>query len=367
MLAGLLAALVPVMLHLLSRVRAPVVLFPTLRFLKITAQKTARRRQVQQYFLLLVRVIVFAMVALAVATPLIRGGSAGLAYGFVGLLMGGLALLILAGVWSAAAMDRSRDPPPPAPSPASEAATTKQSTRTPSRLARRYWALSAAALLTALFCAGFSVFGLGSDRFFSGAGGGGEFTGASTAMVIVLDNSYSMLARDGNITHLASAKQQVRQMLGDTPRPAMAAILPTNPGEQSATSTLTADMTRLAGSLETLAPSGRALPMQERVRTAVELLGESAQPNKMLVIITDFARPAFSDAAVFTGIRESTFRKDLQVVFMPMGSARTVGAGPDGIPATQAGAMGAAGGCGHHFMDSRRRKRTADGRGTGHF
>ena len=41
MLAGLAAALVPVVLHLLNRMNAPVMAFPTLRFLKITAHKTA--------------------------------------------------------------------------------------------------------------------------------------------------------------------------------------------------------------------------------------------------------------------------------------------------------------------------------------
>src|SRR6476659_1142076 len=108
MLAGLLAALVPIFLHLLNRVKAPVVPFPTLRFLKITAQKTARRRQIQQYFLLLVRVVVFALLAMAVAAPLIRGGRAGLAYSFVGMLLGAMALLVLAAVMSAAAIDRAK-------------------------------------------------------------------------------------------------------------------------------------------------------------------------------------------------------------------------------------------------------------------
>src|SRR3954467_4734411 len=106
MLAGLVGALVPVVLHLLNRMNAPVMAFPTLRFLKITAHKTARRRQIQQYFLLLVRVVVFALVAMAVAGPLIRGGSAILAYEMVAMLLAGLGLLVVAAVWATAAMGR---------------------------------------------------------------------------------------------------------------------------------------------------------------------------------------------------------------------------------------------------------------------
>ena len=48
MLAGLAAAAIPIVLHLLNQMRAPVVPFPTLRFLRITSQKTARRRHTMQ-------------------------------------------------------------------------------------------------------------------------------------------------------------------------------------------------------------------------------------------------------------------------------------------------------------------------------
>src|SRR6185369_16388907 len=99
--AGVLAAGVPLVLHLLNRIRAPVVPFPTLRFLRLTAQKTARRRQIHQYLLLLVRMLVFVLLALAIASPLIRGGSSSLAYGLVALILAALALLVLGGVLSA--------------------------------------------------------------------------------------------------------------------------------------------------------------------------------------------------------------------------------------------------------------------------
>ena len=56
MLLGLLAAGIPVLLHLLNRVRSPIVHFPTLCFLRVTAQKTSRKRQVQQFMLLLLRI-----------------------------------------------------------------------------------------------------------------------------------------------------------------------------------------------------------------------------------------------------------------------------------------------------------------------
>src|ERR1035437_10949682 len=104
MLAGLAAAGIPLVLPLLTRIRSPIVMFPTLRFLKITAQKTSRRRQVQQYLLLLIRMAVFAMIAMAISRPLIRGGSAPVAYLFIVMLLVGLALVVVLGVWGGAAM-----------------------------------------------------------------------------------------------------------------------------------------------------------------------------------------------------------------------------------------------------------------------
>src|ERR1035437_5821983 len=106
MLAGLAAAGIPLVLHLLNRIRSPIVMFPTLRFLKITAQKTSRRLQIEQYLLLLVRMAVFAMIAMAISRPLIRGGSSPVAYLFIVMLLVGLALVVLSAIWGAAAMGK---------------------------------------------------------------------------------------------------------------------------------------------------------------------------------------------------------------------------------------------------------------------
>ena len=319
MLAGLVAALIPIILHLLSRMRAPVVPFPTLRFLRLTSQKTARRRHLQQYFLLLLRVIVFALIAMAVAAPLIRGGNAGLAYGFVGMLLAGLVFLVLAATFTRAALDKRKLVQPAG----SRASSSRGSS------AAVLWGGSLATILASLFLGGYAAYGLVSDRYFSSAGGG-EFTGQSTALVILLDNSHSMLARDtppaspdaaaSPRSRLQIAIAQAQQLLGQTLRPREAAILTTNPLDPPLPTGLTTDMTALRGHLEQIVsqgPQSAASPMQERIRAALDILGASAQPDKMLVIVSDFARPAFGDAEVFAPLRKTPWRRDLQVVFMP--------------------------------------------------
>jgi hypothetical protein len=72
LLIGLLAAAIPIILHLLSSVRAQDMMFPTLRFLRLSMEKTARRRRVQHWLLLLLRAAMLALLALAVAEPISR-------------------------------------------------------------------------------------------------------------------------------------------------------------------------------------------------------------------------------------------------------------------------------------------------------
>ncbi|MCD4823619.1 MAG: BatA domain-containing protein, partial [Phycisphaerae bacterium] len=82
LLIGLAAGAIPFILHMISRVRAQSQNFPTLRFLKLTMEKTARRRRLQNWLLLLLRSALLAVLAMAVAEPISQaaggwGGNSG--------------------------------------------------------------------------------------------------------------------------------------------------------------------------------------------------------------------------------------------------------------------------------------------------
>lgn len=68
-LLAALAAAIPVVLHLINRQRAKELPFPTLRFLKVSAQKTRRRKRVEDLLLMLLRAAVLLLVALGLARP----------------------------------------------------------------------------------------------------------------------------------------------------------------------------------------------------------------------------------------------------------------------------------------------------------
>jgi hypothetical protein len=68
-LLGALAAAVPVLLHMVNRQRAKELPFATLRFLRVSVQKTRRKRRVQDLFLMIVRAAVLLLIALGLARP----------------------------------------------------------------------------------------------------------------------------------------------------------------------------------------------------------------------------------------------------------------------------------------------------------
>ena len=73
-LAGTVTAGVPVVIHLIHRRRAPRVLFSTLRFLRVSVERTARRRRIEDLLLLAMRSLLFFLLAFALAKPFLRGG-----------------------------------------------------------------------------------------------------------------------------------------------------------------------------------------------------------------------------------------------------------------------------------------------------
>lgn len=76
-LLGLLAASIPVVIHLLHRSRAPKLLFSTLRFLRLAVERTRRKRRIENLLVLLLRTLLLALLAIGLAGPVIKGsGSA---------------------------------------------------------------------------------------------------------------------------------------------------------------------------------------------------------------------------------------------------------------------------------------------------
>jgi hypothetical protein len=68
-LAGLAAAAIPILLHLLARREPPTVVFPAVRYLVTTTQEHQRRLKLQNWLLLILRTLLIVLVVLAAAGP----------------------------------------------------------------------------------------------------------------------------------------------------------------------------------------------------------------------------------------------------------------------------------------------------------
>jgi len=72
-LAGAIAAILPILIHLFSRQKTITVDFSTVRFLRLSHRKRIRRLQVRQILLLILRTLIVLFCALALARPTLKG------------------------------------------------------------------------------------------------------------------------------------------------------------------------------------------------------------------------------------------------------------------------------------------------------
>ena len=68
-LLGTVAAGIPILIHMIHKRKAQRVLFPTIRFLKSSNERTSRRQRIQDLLLLLLRVLLLILLALALSQP----------------------------------------------------------------------------------------------------------------------------------------------------------------------------------------------------------------------------------------------------------------------------------------------------------
>src|SRR5690606_8505841 len=71
-LVGLLAAGIPILLHLIARGQPPTAVFPAVRYLRSTTQEHKQRLKLQNWLLLLLRTLLIIALVLAAAGPTLQ-------------------------------------------------------------------------------------------------------------------------------------------------------------------------------------------------------------------------------------------------------------------------------------------------------
>jgi len=199
-LIGLAGAAIPLIIHLIHRRRAPRVPFSTLRFLYVSSRRTARRRRLENLLILLLRMAMIAVVALACAGPFLRSG----------------------------------------------------------------------------------LLGAG------GAGGG---------VVIVLDNSLSMSAREQGTTRYGLAREAAETILGDLGEQDLCVVLLAASGPEEEPPRLTDDVEDLRHRIATSEPTAAAADLPRTLARAEALLDEAGLARREVYVLTDMQARSWEGAS----------------------------------------------------------------------
>ena len=217
LLAGVLTAAIPIVLHLIQRRQARILPIATLRFLRTIPARTIRRRRLEEYLLLLARALLLGLLAFGAARPVLTRA---------------------------------------------------------------------------------------------------EAQGGATAVAIVIDDSWSMDRRNLGITRFTAAVEaalRTVRTLSDGDR--VAILRASAPSGE----TLSVDLAGARRRLGSLSVSPRAPDLLRAVRKGLDLLADTAEPNRELVVITDLQHRAVAPVAEDLTLSEADRR--VRVALVDLGSA----------------------------------------------
>lgn len=275
LLLGLVAAAIPVVVHLISRREPRRIVFPATRFIQQRLEANRSRLKIRRWWLLAMRILALVALAFALARPMIAASIAPgwLAAGLLAAL--GVSLLAIAG-----------------------RAGLQHQQRTLSRILA---VAAVASLIAAMVAAGVS-----SAR-------GPEVVSREdtpVALAIVLDNSVRTGRQappdEANAgANTAAAQERVMDrirehadwVIGRYPRDSRIAILDRSPRP----ATFSLDVAGAKRQIERAEPLGLTRPLSERVEAAIRLVRSSDLPRKLVLVITDLTVPSFPAAEWETG------------------------------------------------------------------
>ncbi|HBE67940.1 MAG TPA: hypothetical protein DDW52_07305 [Planctomycetaceae bacterium] len=257
LLAGLVAVSVPVMLHLFGNRQPKQVVFPALRFVVQTARKQSSSWRLRHFLLLLLRCLLIAIMALAIARPRVHSAMLGSMIGVgIVLTIAAIATLIAAAAWV------GRRP-----------------------LTVRW----AATLIAVLLWIGGGLWCAISLTRGPAVPGGDQ--SAPVAAAIVIDTSPTMRYVSAGKQRIANARELVKWLLGELPPESRVGILAGAP-----VAALSLDPAAAMTTVDLVDASGSATDLVGRIRAAVELVSASELERKEVYVVSDLTLPAWEQA-----------------------------------------------------------------------
>ncbi len=257
LLIGGLAALAPILLHMLGRRQPKPIVFPAIRFVRQTAITAQRGWSIKRWLLLVLRVLMVVLLAFALSSPRVHSNMFA-TYVLVGLL-GILALL----------------------------ATAVALTAYGSRRGLRTTAISTFIALVL-----WSV----SGTWFGLAISGGQSVAIPSAtgpisVAVVIDTSPTMGYRYHNVTRLESAKEMALWLMDRLPVGSQIAIVNNDIGVR-----LNQDRISANRQLDRTIVEGKATNLIQRIGASIDVLRKSELERREIYVLTDLSVPAWREA-----------------------------------------------------------------------
>ncbi|KAA1261443.1 hypothetical protein LF1_39930 [Rubripirellula obstinata] len=256
LILGTLAAVVPVVLHLIARREPKKVTFPSIAFLTKRFESNRSRLRVRRWWLLAMRILAIAALALALARPAIHQ-SLSVTWLSIGLIAAaGIALLIMATI--AIVQDKSR--------------------------AIRYGlAGSAAVLMLGSMLWGVVTFASGPSVAIDDSG--------PIAIAIVVDNSLTSGWKTANDNRTERMIDVASGVIAKLPRTSRIAVL-----DRSATpASFSLDVAGALSKLESTEPTSLPRSIVSRLQSATQLVQGSELENRHVLVLTDLANSTWDD------------------------------------------------------------------------
>ena len=257
LLFGLAAITVPVVLHLIARREPRKVVFPSIRFLTKRVESNRSRLRVRRWWLLALRILAVAMLAIALARPAIHQ-SLSITWLTIGLCSFlGFVLLLLATI----ALSRE------------QAKTTA------------YGLGGAAALLL------FIALIWGSYTYASGPAPSIDSI-EPVAIAIIVDNAPTSFWKSPDDNRIMRMKDVATWMVTRLPRTSRVAIL----DRSAQVASFSMDTANAISKIEQLQPLETTQSIASRLDAAARLVRESELPNRQILLLSDLAESTWNDA-----------------------------------------------------------------------
>ncbi|TWT95010.1 BatA domain-containing protein [Neorhodopirellula pilleata] len=258
LLAGMLAASVPVILHLLARQKPQRVVFPGVTFLtsRLTHQKS--RLKIRRWWLLALRILAVVVFALVLARPHIDVSSASSWTTIAVLGFVAFGLIALASVSFSRNLSRGLS-----------------------------WSLLIAAMVA------LSAFGVGAIAVFASGKVSELRNEQPAAVVILIDNSPGSAWTTGDAdspSRLAVANQRANELLQRLPAGSRVGVI----DRSAAPVSFALDLAAARSRLNQFEPLAVVAPIDQRIEAAIELVRTSELTNRHVIVITDLAEPTWN-------------------------------------------------------------------------